>query len=71
MVILPHKVFRDLGILDEALRVINVVNTLSMTVEAQIPTEVGAHTTPYDVLRQRSYVFLPSCRVAVYEESEV
>ncbi len=60
-----------LGILDEAPGVINVVNTQSMTVEEQIPTEVGAHTTAYDSLRQRLYVFLPSCRVAVYEESEV
>ena len=60
-----------LGILDEAPGVINVVNTQSMTVEEQIPTEVGAHTTAFDALRQRLYVFLPSCRVAVYEESEV
>jgi YVTN family beta-propeller protein len=59
-----------LGILDEAPGVISVVNTRSMTVEEQIPTEVGAHTTAYDSLRQRLYVFLPSCRVAVYEESE-
>lgn len=51
--------------------VIDVVNTESMTIEEQIPTEVGAHTTAYDALRQRLYVFLPSCRVAVYEESEV
>ena len=55
----------------EHLGVIEVVNTQSMTVEEQIPTEVGAHTTAYDALRQRLYVFLPSCRVAVYEESEV
>jgi len=60
-----------LGTLDEAPGVINVVNTHSMTVEEQIPTEVGAHTTAFDALRQRLYVFLPSCRVAVYEESEV
>ncbi len=60
-----------LGILDEAPGVINVVNTHSMTVEEQIPTEVGAHTTAYDALRQRLYVFLPSCQAAVYEESEV
>ena len=60
-----------LGTLDEAPGVINVVNTQSMTVEEQIPTEVGAHTTAYDAQRQRLYVFLPSCRVAVYEESEV
>ena len=51
--------------------VIDVVNTTSMTIDEQIPTEVGAHTTAYDAQRQRLYVFLPSCRVAVYEESEV
>ena len=56
---------------DEAPGVINVVNTQSMTVDEQLPTEVGAHTTAYDALRQRLYVFLPSCRVAVYEEREV
>ena len=51
--------------------VIDVVNTQSMNVEEQIRTELGAHTTAYDAQRQRLYVFLPSCRVAVYEESEV
>jgi YVTN family beta-propeller protein len=51
--------------------VIDVVNTTSMTIDEQIPTEVGAHTTAYDAQRQRLYVFLPSCRVAMYEESEV
>lgn len=51
--------------------VIDVVNTQSMTVEEQLQTEVGAHTTAFDTQRQRLYVFLPSCRVAVYEESEV
>ncbi len=51
--------------------VIDVVNTETMAADEQIPTEVGAHTTAYDALRQRLYVFLPSCRVAVYEESEV
>ena len=50
---------------------IEVVNTETMTVDEQIPTEVGAHTTAYDALRQRLYVFLPSCSVAVYEESRV
>jgi DNA-binding beta-propeller fold protein YncE len=48
--------------------VINVVNTQTMTVDEQISTEEGAHTTAYDATRQRLYVFLPSCRVAVYEE---
>jgi len=51
--------------------VIDVVNTQNMRAEEQIATEVGAHTTAYDALRQHLYVFLPSCRVAVYEESEV
>lgn len=51
--------------------VIDVVNTETMTVEEQITSEAGAHTTAFDVRRQRLYVFLPSCRVAVYEESEV
>ncbi len=60
-----------LGILDEAPGVIDVVNTTTMTVEEQITTEAGAHTTAYDAQRQRLYVFLPSCRVAVYEEHEV
>ncbi len=60
-----------LGIIDEEPGVIEVVNTHSMTIDEQIPTEVGAHTTAYDSLRQRLYVFLPSCRTAVYEESEV
>jgi YVTN family beta-propeller protein len=51
--------------------VIDVVNTATMAIDEQIATEVGAHTTAFDVLRQRLYVFLPSCRVVVYEESEV
>jgi YVTN family beta-propeller protein len=51
--------------------VIDVVNTETMTVEEQVPTEAGAHTTAYDARRQRLYVFLPRCRVVVYEESEV
>ncbi len=60
-----------LGIIDEKPGVIEVLNTRTMTIDEQLPTEVGAHTTTYDALRQRLYVFLPSCRVAVYEESEV
>lgn len=51
--------------------VIDVVNTERMIVEEQIATEMGAHTTAYDARRQHLYVFLPSCRVVVYEESEV
>jgi YVTN family beta-propeller protein len=60
-----------LGNLEEAPGVIDVVNTETMTVEEQITTEAGAHTTAYDARRQRLYIFLPSCRVAVYEECEV
>ncbi len=60
-----------LGTLDQATGVIDVVNTETMKVEEQITTEAGAHTTAYDSRRQRLYVFLPSCRVAVYEENEV
>ncbi|MFL5703905.1 MAG: YncE family protein [Ktedonobacteraceae bacterium] len=51
--------------------VIDVLNTQTMAVDEQIQTEPGAHTTAFDALQQRLYVFLPSCRVAVYEESEV
>lgn len=50
---------------------VEVVNTATMTVEEQLTTEAGAHTTAYDAARQRLYVFLPSGQVAVYEESEV
>ena len=50
---------------------IDVINTSTMTVDEQISTEAGAHTTTYDAQRQRLYVFLPGCRVAVYEEREV
>ncbi len=50
--------------------VIDVVNTETMTVEEQIQTEVGTHTTAFDAKRERLYVFLLSCRVAVYEERE-
>ncbi len=50
---------------------IEVVNTTTMIVEEQIVTEIGAHTTAFDALRQRLSIFLPNCRVAVYEESEV
>ncbi len=51
--------------------VIEVVNTATMTVDERIETEAGAHTTAYDARRQRLYMFLPSCRVLVYEEREV
>ena len=47
-----------------------MINTATMTVEEQITTEAGGHTTAYDARRQRLYVFLPSCRVAIFEENE-
>lgn len=50
---------------------VEVINTTTMTVDERIATEAGVHTTAYDAARQRLYVFLPSCQVAVYEESEV
>jgi DNA-binding beta-propeller fold protein YncE len=49
--------------------VVAIVNTRTMTVEEEVRTEVGAHTTAFDAARQRLYVFLPqTCRAAVYEE---
>jgi len=50
--------------------IVAVVNTSTMVVEESISTEAGTHTTAFDALRQRLYVFLPSCCVAVYEERE-
>ena len=50
--------------------VVDVINTQTMTVEEEIVTEPGAHTTAFDPDRQRLYVFLPtSCRAAIYDES--
>jgi DNA-binding beta-propeller fold protein YncE len=49
--------------------ILAVVNTRGMTLDQEVATEAGAHTTAYDDQRQRLYVFLPtSCRVAVYDE---
>ncbi len=49
--------------------VVAIVNTRTMTVDEEVKTEVGAHTTAFDDARQRLYVFLPtSCRAAVYDE---
>jgi DNA-binding beta-propeller fold protein YncE len=51
--------------------VVNVINTQTMTMEEEIATERGAHTTAFDLDRQRLYVFLPiSCRAAIYDESD-
>jgi DNA-binding beta-propeller fold protein YncE len=49
--------------------VVDVINAKTMTLEEEIVTERGAHTTAFDPDRQRLYVFLPTtCRVAVYDE---
>jgi DNA-binding beta-propeller fold protein YncE len=49
--------------------VVEVIDTRAMAVVEQVATEEGAHTTAFDPLRQRLYVFLPrSCRAAVYVE---
>jgi DNA-binding beta-propeller fold protein YncE len=48
--------------------VIDVINTQAMSLEEEIVTERGAHTTAFDPIRQRLYVFLPtSCRAAIFE----
>ncbi|HLZ09430.1 MAG TPA: hypothetical protein VKT80_12620, partial [Chloroflexota bacterium] len=49
--------------------VIDIVDTAALAVVEQIQTEEGAHTTAFDPVRERLYVFLPrSCRAAVYVE---
>jgi len=49
--------------------VIDVIDTTNLEVVQTITTEVGAHTSAFDALRQRLYVFLPNqCAAAVYEE---
>ena len=49
--------------------VVDVVDTGTSEVVEEIATEEGAHTTAFDSVRQKLYVFLPrSCRVAVYAE---
>lgn len=51
--------------------VVDVVDTESLTVVEQVPTEAGAHTTAFDPVRRRLYVFLPrSGRAAVYAETD-
>lgn len=47
--------------------VIDIIDTESMTVIGEIPTEFGAHTLTFDNARQRIYVFMPKrCQAAVY-----
>lgn len=48
---------------------VEVIDSRSLRLIEQLPTEEGAHTTAFDRARQRLYVFLPhSCRAAIYEE---
>ncbi len=50
---------------------IDVVDCRRMTLAERVGTERGAHTTAFDLDRQRLYVFQPqSCRAAVYEEAD-
>ena len=49
--------------------VVDAINTQTMTLEEEIVTERGAHTTAFDPDRQRLYIFLPTTsRVVVYDE---
>jgi DNA-binding beta-propeller fold protein YncE len=48
--------------------VVDVIDTQTMTLEEEIVTERGAHTTAFDPDRQRLYVFLPAtCRAAIFD----
>jgi DNA-binding beta-propeller fold protein YncE len=50
--------------------VIDVIDTATLRRVEQVVTEDGAHTTAFDRVRQRLYVFLPrSCRAALYNEA--
>jgi DNA-binding beta-propeller fold protein YncE len=49
---------------------VEVVDCRAFHAGERIATEAGAHTTAFDPVRQRLYVFLPrSCRAAVYDET--
>lgn len=63
----PHRRLLYVAIAEPG--VVDVVDTQALVVTQQVETERDAHTTAFDVARQRLYVFLPSsCRAAVYEE---
>lgn len=48
-----------------------VIDTQTMQVAQEFATELGAHTTAFDVQRQALYVFLPTtCQAEVFVESE-
>lgn len=50
--------------------VVDVVDGETLRVNEQVVTEAGAHTTAFDPVRQRLYVFLPRrCAAAVYGET--
>ena len=50
--------------------VVEVVDGRTLSVVQEVTTEQGAHTTAFDVQRQRLYVFLPQrCQAAVYVET--
>jgi DNA-binding beta-propeller fold protein YncE len=47
---------------------VDVLDTQAMTLEEEVVTERGAHTTAFDPNLQRLYVFLPaSCRAAIFD----
>lgn len=51
--------------------VLDVIDCRDMVLRERLPTELAAHTTAFDALRQRLYVFLPqSCQAIVYQEVE-
>jgi DNA-binding beta-propeller fold protein YncE len=50
---------------------VEVIDTATMTRRERVATEIGAHTTAFDRVRQQLAVFEPgACRVALFHESE-
>jgi DNA-binding beta-propeller fold protein YncE len=51
--------------------VIEVIDTMNMSIVNKVPTEQGAHTLTFDSERRQLYVFMPkTCQVAVYREEK-
>jgi DNA-binding beta-propeller fold protein YncE len=51
---------------------VEVIDTVTVTRQEQVPTEAGAHTTAFDRARQQLVVFLPgSCQAALYREGRI
>ena len=49
---------------------VQVIDVTRLRVVEEVTSEAGAHTTAFDIRRQRLYVFLPQrCALAVYEEA--